>query len=53
MKFELNGFGEMKTNLLEKNKLGKRSYNRTVIIDIVPTNNVKVTNLFYLKEDGQ
>jgi hypothetical protein len=37
VKFELNGFGENENNLLLKIKLEERSYNRTVIIDIVPT----------------
>jgi outer membrane protein OmpA-like peptidoglycan-associated protein len=35
VKFELNGFGEMKANFENKTP-EERSYNRTVIIDIVP-----------------
>jgi hypothetical protein len=38
VKFELNGFGENENESPFENKTQKeRSYNRTVIIDIVPT----------------
>jgi hypothetical protein len=38
VKFELNGFGENENSLpFENENSEERSYNRTVIIDIVPT----------------
>jgi outer membrane protein OmpA-like peptidoglycan-associated protein len=37
VKFELNGFGENENESPFEKKPEERSYNRTVIIDIVPT----------------
>jgi hypothetical protein len=37
VKFELNGFGENENESPLKIKLGRTIFNRTVIIDIVPT----------------
>jgi hypothetical protein len=56
VKFELNGFGENENESPFENKTPEeRSYNRTVIIDIVPTINVSNNKLIFKfrKEDRQ